>query len=55
MILGDQGADVIKVEAPDGDSIRSAPTGAAGSGGFLNKSQQALDRADLKNPAALGR
>ncbi len=26
MILGDQGADVIKVEAPDGDSTRPTTT-----------------------------
>jgi len=55
MILGDQGADVIKVEAPDGDSTR---TGANRRGGFAasflnnnrNKRSVVLN---LKQPAAL--
>lgn len=55
MILGDQGADVIKIEAPDGDSTRH---GANRRGGFTasfvsnnrNKRSVVLN---LKEPAAL--
>jgi len=55
MILGDQGADVIKVEAPDGDSTRS---GANRRGGFTasfvnnNRNKRSIVL-NLKNPAAL--
>jgi crotonobetainyl-CoA:carnitine CoA-transferase CaiB-like acyl-CoA transferase len=55
MILGDQGADVIKVEAPDGDSTRS---GANRRGGFTasfvnnNRNKRSIVL-KLKNPAEL--
>src|SRR5437660_12174351 len=55
MILGDQGADVIKVEAPDGDSTRS---GANRRGGFTasfvnnNRNKRSIVL-NLKEPAAL--
>jgi crotonobetainyl-CoA:carnitine CoA-transferase CaiB-like acyl-CoA transferase len=56
MILGDQGADVIKVEAPDGDSTRH---GANRRGGFTasfvnnNRNKRSIVL-NLKQPAALG-
>src|SRR5713226_8157908 len=55
MILGDQGADVIKVEAPDGDSTRH---GANRRGGFTasfvnnNRNKRSIEL-NLKQPAAL--
>jgi crotonobetainyl-CoA:carnitine CoA-transferase CaiB-like acyl-CoA transferase len=55
MILGDQGADVIKVEAPDGDSTRH---GANRRGGFTasfvsnNRNKRSIVL-NLKEPAAL--
>jgi crotonobetainyl-CoA:carnitine CoA-transferase CaiB-like acyl-CoA transferase len=55
MILGDQGADVIKVEAPDGDSTRH---GANRRGGFTasfvnnNRNKRSIVL-NLKQPAAL--
>src|SRR6202040_3020783 len=54
MILGDQGADVIKVEAPDGDSTRSGANRRGGfSAGFLNNNRNKRSIVlDLKNPAA---
>src|SRR4051812_50225445 len=54
MILGDQGADVIKVEAPDGDSTRSGANRRGGlSGGVLNNNRHKRTvTLDLKNPAA---
>jgi crotonobetainyl-CoA:carnitine CoA-transferase CaiB-like acyl-CoA transferase len=55
MILGDQGADVIKVEAPDGDSTRAGANRRGGfSAGFLNNNRNKRSIAlDLKNPGAL--
>src|SRR5580704_4485868 len=55
MILGDQGADVIKVEAPDGDSTRSGANRRGGfSAGFLNNNRNKRSIVlDLKNPGAL--
>src|SRR5438874_2256649 len=55
MILGDQGADVIKVEAPDGDSPRAGANRRGGfSAGFLNNNRNKRSIAlDLKHPAAL--
>src|SRR5881398_2792400 len=55
MILGDQGADVIKVEAPDGDSTRAGANRRGGfSAGFLNNNRNKRSIAlDLKHPAAL--
>src|ERR1700731_350529 len=56
MILADQGAEVIKVEAPDGgDSTRSGPNRRGGfSAGFLNNNRNKRSIVlDLKNPAAL--
>src|SRR5215467_16031026 len=55
MILGDQGADVIKVEAPGGDSTRSGANRRGGfSAGFLNNNRNKRSiTLDLKNPAAL--
>src|SRR5207244_8264680 len=55
MILGDQGADVIKVEAPDGDSTRAGANRRGGfSAGFLNNNRNKRSIVfDLKNPAAL--
>src|SRR5438105_1296857 len=55
MILGDQGADVIKVEAPDGDSTRH---GANRRGGFTasfvnsNRNKRSIVL-NLKDPAGL--
>jgi crotonobetainyl-CoA:carnitine CoA-transferase CaiB-like acyl-CoA transferase len=56
MILADQGADVIKVEPPDGgDATRAAAGGRAGlSASFLNNNRNKRSIAlDLKRPAAL--
>jgi crotonobetainyl-CoA:carnitine CoA-transferase CaiB-like acyl-CoA transferase len=55
MILSDQGADVIKVEAPDGDSTRAGANRRGGfSAGFLNNNRNKRSIVlDLKNPGAL--
>jgi crotonobetainyl-CoA:carnitine CoA-transferase CaiB-like acyl-CoA transferase len=55
MILGDQGAEVIKVEAPDGDSTRAGANRRGGfSAGFLNNNRNKRSIVlDLKNPGAL--
>src|ERR1700730_10017790 len=56
MILADQGAEVIKVEAPDGgDPTRSGATRlSVFSAGFLNNNRNKRSIVlDLKNPAAL--
>jgi crotonobetainyl-CoA:carnitine CoA-transferase CaiB-like acyl-CoA transferase len=55
MILADQGAEVIKVEAPDGDSTRAGANRRGGfSAGFLNNNRNKRSIVlDLKNPAAL--
>src|SRR5262249_26202803 len=55
MILGDQGADVIKVEPPPGgDSTRSGANRRGGlTAGFLNNNRNKRSIVlDLKNPAA---
>src|SRR5260370_41271720 len=55
MILADQGADVIKVEAPDGDSTRAGANRRGGfSAGFLNNNRNKRSiTLDLKNPQAI--
>jgi crotonobetainyl-CoA:carnitine CoA-transferase CaiB-like acyl-CoA transferase len=55
MILGDQGAEVIKVEAPDGDATRAGANRRGGfSAGFLNNNRNKRSIVlDLKHPAAL--
>jgi crotonobetainyl-CoA:carnitine CoA-transferase CaiB-like acyl-CoA transferase len=55
MILGDQGADVIKVEAPDGDSTRSGANRRGGlTASFLNNNRNKRSVVlNLKQPAAL--
>ena len=56
MILGDQGADVIKVEAPDGgDATRAGGNGRAGfTASFLNNNRNKRSIVlDLKKPAAV--
>src|SRR5260370_40890176 len=55
MILADQGADVIKVEAPDGDSTRAGANRRGGvSAGFLNNNRNKRSiTLDLKNPEAV--
>src|ERR1044071_699550 len=56
MILADQGADVIKVEAPNaGDSTRSGANRRGGfTAGFLNNNRNKRSIVlDLKQPAAL--
>jgi crotonobetainyl-CoA:carnitine CoA-transferase CaiB-like acyl-CoA transferase len=54
-ILGDMGADVIKVETPDGDSTRAiGPSRTKGMGSYfatLNRNKRSL-ALDLKKPAA---
>ena len=56
MILGDQGADVIKVEAPDGDSTRAGANRRGGfSASFLNNNRNKRSIVlNLKDPGALG-
>lgn len=52
MILGDQGADVIKVEPPSGDVIRTRGTGRYGMSGYfanLNRNKRSL-ALDLHHP-----
>ncbi|MFM9981307.1 MAG: CaiB/BaiF CoA transferase family protein, partial [Burkholderiales bacterium] len=55
MILGDYGADIIKVESPDGDVMRqAAPMKHAGMGALFlqaNRNKRSIVL-DLKNPAA---
>src|SRR5688572_32484345 len=55
MILGDQGADVIKVEAPDGDSTRAGANRRGGfSASFLNNNRNKRSLVlNLKDPGAL--
>jgi crotonobetainyl-CoA:carnitine CoA-transferase CaiB-like acyl-CoA transferase len=55
MILGDQGADVIKVEAPDGDSTRAGANRRGGfTAGFLNNNRSKRSIVlNLKDQAAL--
>ena len=55
MILGDQGADVIKVEAPEGDSTRAGANRRGGfSAGFLNNNRNKRSIVlNLNDPAAL--
>jgi crotonobetainyl-CoA:carnitine CoA-transferase CaiB-like acyl-CoA transferase len=55
MILGDQGADVIKVEAPGGDSTRAGANRRGGlSANFLNNNRNKRSVVlNLKEPAAL--
>src|SRR3984893_5641970 len=55
MILGDQGADVIKVEAPDGDHTRAGANRRGGvSASFLNSNRNKRSIVlDLKRPAGL--
>ena len=55
MILGDQGADVIKVEAPEGDSTRSGANRRGGfAASFLNNNRNKRSIVlNLKDPAAL--
>src|SRR5436190_24212906 len=54
MILGDQGAGVIKVEAPDGDSTRAGANRRGGfSAGFHNNNRNKRSvTLDLKHPQA---
>jgi crotonobetainyl-CoA:carnitine CoA-transferase CaiB-like acyl-CoA transferase len=57
MILGDQGADVIKIEAPDGgDATRAGGNRRAGfTASFLNNNRNKRSIVlDLKTPAGLG-
>lgn len=54
MILGDQGADVVKVEAPEGDVMRRTGTGSEGYAAFyanLNRSKRSIVL-DLTSPAS---
>src|SRR3954452_9118177 len=55
MILGDQGADVIKIEAPDGDHTRAGANRRGGfSANFLNNNRNKRSIVlNLKHPAAL--
>jgi crotonobetainyl-CoA:carnitine CoA-transferase CaiB-like acyl-CoA transferase len=55
MILADQGAEVIKVEAPSGDSTRGGANRRGGfSAGFLNNNRNKRSIVlDLKHPAAV--
>lgn len=53
MILGDQGADVVKVEPPDGDTLRSVGTSRSGISAYfanLNRSKRSVV-IDLSTPA----
>ena len=55
MQLGDLGADVIKIESPQGDSIRGAPPFVEGEGApfmLWNRNKRGI-RLDLKDPADL--
>src|SRR5260370_31221364 len=54
MILADQGAEVIKVEAPDGDSTRTGANRRGGfAAGFLNNNRNKRSIVlDLKDPRA---
>src|SRR5271168_4812224 len=57
MILADQGAEVIKIEAPDGgDATRAGGNRRAGfTSSFLNNNRNKRSIVlDLKKPAALG-
>lgn len=54
MILGDQGADVIKLEPLDGDPMRNVGSGSAGMSGYfanLNRSKRCLAM-DLADPSS---
>jgi crotonobetainyl-CoA:carnitine CoA-transferase CaiB-like acyl-CoA transferase len=55
MILGDQGAEVIKVEPPEGDSTRAGAKGRGGfNASFLNNNRNKRSIVlNLKDPAAL--
>src|SRR5258707_10784139 len=55
MILGDQGADVIKVEAPEGDSTRAGANRRGGvTASFLNNNRNKRSIVlNLKDPASL--
>src|SRR5437773_5915133 len=55
MILGDQGADVIKVEAPEGDSTRAGANRRGGfTASFLNNNRNKRSIVlNLKDPAGL--
>ena len=55
MILGDQGADIIKVEAPDGDHTRAGANRRGGfSANFLNNNRNKRSVVlNLKHPGAL--
>ncbi len=55
MILGDQGAEVIKVEPPEGDSTRAGAKGRGGfNASFLNNNRNKRSIVlNLKHPAAL--
>ena len=55
MILGDQGADIVKVEAPGGDSTRSGANRRGGfAANFLNNNRNKRSVVlNLKEPAAL--
>jgi len=55
MILGDQGADVIKVEPPEGDSTRAGANSRGGfTASFLNNNRNKRSIVlNLKDPAAL--
>ena len=55
MQLGDLGADVIKIESPQGDSMRGAPPFIEGEGApfmLWNRNKRGI-RLDLKDPADL--
>ena len=52
MMLADQGADVIKIEAPGGDIMRRAATSGGFTPGFVNSNRSKRSVAvDLKRPA----